>query len=615
MSNSALVSYTKISPNRTSPRNHVIDTITPHCYVGEVTAEDAAAWFAQPSAELSCNYFIDKDGRIALIVPEGDRSWCSSNRENDNRAVTIECASGKTHPYAINDKVYKSLVRLCADICKRNGIKELKWLGNKSLIGQVDVQNITAHRWFANKACPGDYIYNRLGVIASEVNARLGVDASESQNGFQAALLQNLSEEDRIKRIAPLYVESMKKTGLLASVRIAQFCLEAAYGSTDLAVYANNLHGMKTELSGNTWEGSVWDGVSKYGKYSPEVINGNPVMQYSHFRQYACCEDSIADQAAYFLNAMNGSEKRYPGLKGEKDYEKAIRIIKAGGYATDPDYVSKLCDIVRRWKLYEYDEIPAAEEKSVILAQCEKFQKQLEADLAVNKRWTYHNPAKFLEEQWSSAVRKERRACNCALLARWALKEAGLIPQSTGIFYGKKGGTISWGRGTKDAVSKSCHIIKIGNRTVKELIASGTLRPGDIVTYVNIQHTNIYAGDNSWYDAGHAYCTGFGEGAVYNSWHGKTIYANQLVGYIIRPKDKEPDCDLQDNEYVVQAGSFTKRANAVDLVSKLHKKGFDAILKEIDGQYKVQCGAFSIVKNAEKLVSKLKKAGFDAFIK
>lgn len=157
MSNSPLVSYTKISPNRTSPRNHKIDTITIHCYVGQVSVESMGGWLCNPSAEASANYGIGVDGRIGMFVEEKDRSWCSSSASNDNRAITIECASDKTNPYAINDKVYNSLIKLCADICKRNGIKELKWKADKSLIGQVDKQNMTVHRWFKNKACVPTY--------------------------------------------------------------------------------------------------------------------------------------------------------------------------------------------------------------------------------------------------------------------------------------------------------------------------------------------------------------------------------------------------------------------------------------------------------------------------
>lgn len=173
MSNSPLVSYTKISPNKTTPRNHKIDTITIHCVVGQLSVETLGSIFAKKSKKASCNYGIGADGRIGMYVQEKDRSWCSSNAANDHRAITIECASDTKHPYAINDKVYASLIKLCTDICKRNGIKELKWKGDKRLIGNPSKQNITVHRWFANKSCPGDYIYNRLGNIAKAVNTNL----------------------------------------------------------------------------------------------------------------------------------------------------------------------------------------------------------------------------------------------------------------------------------------------------------------------------------------------------------------------------------------------------------------------------------------------------------
>lgn len=174
MSNSPLVSYTQISPNRTSPRKHKIDTITPHCYVGQVTVERMGKGWAKPG-NVSANYGIAKDGKIGLYVEEKDRAWTSSNRANDNRAITIEIASDSRHPYAISDAAYNSLIDLCEDICRRNDIPGLKWRADKSLIGQPDKQNITVHRWFKNKACPGQYIYDRLGDVADEVNRRLGV--------------------------------------------------------------------------------------------------------------------------------------------------------------------------------------------------------------------------------------------------------------------------------------------------------------------------------------------------------------------------------------------------------------------------------------------------------
>lgn len=191
MSNSPLVSYTRISPNRTSPRKNKIDTITIHCVVGQCSVETLGNIFAPTSRQASCNYGVGLDGRIGMYCEEKDRSWCTSSSANDNRAITIEVASDTTHPYAVRDNVFAALLDLVTDICKRNDIKELKWKADKSLIGQVDKQNMTVHRWFANKSCPGDYLYNLHGKIAEEVNKRIGAAAPakpttpESNNGVK----------------------------------------------------------------------------------------------------------------------------------------------------------------------------------------------------------------------------------------------------------------------------------------------------------------------------------------------------------------------------------------------------------------------------------------------
>lgn len=174
MSNSPLVAYTKISPNKTSPRNHVIDTISIHCTAGQNSVETLGNIFSKISRKASSNYGIGYDGKIGMYVEEKDRSWCTSSASNDNRAITIEVASDSTHPYLVKDAAYNSLIALLVDICKRNNIKELKWKADKSLIGQVSKQNMTVHRWFANKACPGDYLYNLHYKIAYEVNKQLG---------------------------------------------------------------------------------------------------------------------------------------------------------------------------------------------------------------------------------------------------------------------------------------------------------------------------------------------------------------------------------------------------------------------------------------------------------
>lgn len=175
--NSPLVTYTKLSPNHSGQRTHTIDRITPHCVVGQCSVETVAEVFAPVSRQASCNYVIGADGRVGMICEEKNRSWCSSSAANDQRAVTIECASDKTEPYAFKDEVYKRLIELCVDICKRNGKTKLLWLGTKektlSYEPKPDEMILTVHRWFANKSCPGDWLMNRMDELAAKVTAAL----------------------------------------------------------------------------------------------------------------------------------------------------------------------------------------------------------------------------------------------------------------------------------------------------------------------------------------------------------------------------------------------------------------------------------------------------------
>lgn len=172
MSNSALVNYVKRSPHY-SKRTHIIDTVTIHCAACPASVEGLGRTFSG-SRECSANYGIGQDGRVGMYVDENRCSWCSSNQDNDNRAITIEVACDRAHPYAVAPVVYAKLIDLVTDICKRNGIRELRWHNDPKLVGQVDKQNMTLHRWFAAKACPGDWLVAHHPDIVRQVNARLG---------------------------------------------------------------------------------------------------------------------------------------------------------------------------------------------------------------------------------------------------------------------------------------------------------------------------------------------------------------------------------------------------------------------------------------------------------
>lgn len=197
--NSSLVTYKNITQHKNS-RTHIIDTVTVHCYVGQRTAKQMCDYFATTNVACSANYCVGYDGSIGLSVDEKDRSWCSSNRANDMRAITIEVACEKTTPYTVTSKAYSTLITLLTDICKRNGIKNLLWKADKSLIGKPEQQNMTVHRWFKNKACPGDYLYNRMGDIAMAVNNNLN---SSSTTGtlyrVQVGAFSNYSNAQKLK--------------------------------------------------------------------------------------------------------------------------------------------------------------------------------------------------------------------------------------------------------------------------------------------------------------------------------------------------------------------------------------------------------------------------------
>lgn len=182
MSNSPLVTYTKISPNKTTPRKYAISRFTIHCFVGQVTAQSGCNTkrFVKYNrvSGASCNYVVGHDGTIGLCVEEKDRSWCSSSKDNDHRAITLEVASETKSPYKVTDAALNALIDLMADICRRNGKTKVLWFADKknslAYIPAPDEMVMTVHRWFAAKACPGEYLYSRHSYIAEEVNKRLG---------------------------------------------------------------------------------------------------------------------------------------------------------------------------------------------------------------------------------------------------------------------------------------------------------------------------------------------------------------------------------------------------------------------------------------------------------
>ena len=237
--NSSLVSYTKLSPNHSGLRTHSIDRITPHCVVGQCSVETLGNIFLPTPRQASCNYGIGVDGRVGMYVEEKNRSWCSSSSANDQRAVTIECASGTTEPYAFKDVVYQTLIKLCADICKRNGKKKLLWLGDKdktlSYEPKSDEMVLTVHRWFANKSCPGSWMYARMGDLAAKVTAKLGGGTASNPSGTETEYPEKLTEG--YYRVRKAWSDSKSQKGAYKILSNAKKCADANPG---YSVFDNN---------------------------------------------------------------------------------------------------------------------------------------------------------------------------------------------------------------------------------------------------------------------------------------------------------------------------------------------------------------------------------------
>ena len=650
MSNSKLVTYTLLSPNHSGKRTMAIDRITPHCVVGQLTAAGICGCFTSPSVQASCNYGIGKDGDIGLCVEERNRSWCTSSNANDQRAVTIECASDKTHPYAFPSKCYNALVKLCVDICKRNGKKKLLWFDDKSKTlnysPKSDEMVLTVHRWFAAKECPGDWMYSRMGDLAKKVTALLSGETIGSSTSVTSKTYYRVRKSwsdaksqigayeilDNAKNNCPIgysvYDEAGKavytpvnsaisgktqssqiagtekekasqileiihkcdNSGILYSVTAAQMILESGYCTTELSKKANNCFGMKCTLSGNTWK-TVWDGRSKVNIRTQEQDrNGNTYYIYADFRKYPCIEDSIKDHAAYLIGAMNGNKKRYAGLTECKDYKSAITLIKNGGYATDVSYISKICNIIQRFGLDKYDKeiIGNAKDETGKITKISEW-------IQTIKDWErkmievgaiYSNNNN--KTDYEVALKQKPVLTNCALFVTHALQVAGIFERKD-KFYGSKGTLIKG-----SAASKMGTIGKITTYSKANVTANKANIPvGAIVTW-HEGHTNVYLGKNDkgqmiWSDAGRGTNVGCKENSYWKSFRKTGNMPGYHVANMIALK-------LIDDA--------TKNDNKQEEIPTIEGR-----------QYIVQAGAFAVEANAKKQVAALKKKGFEAIVK
>lgn len=316
--------------------------------------------------------FIDgNDGTVYQTLPWNHRGWHGGGDSNNTHIGVEMCepacikytgrasftCSDTATAKAVVTRTYNAAVELFAMLCKEFGLNPLTDI----------ISHKEGHaKGIASNHGDPEHLWNGLktgytmDTFRQAVKAKMNEGATPSvpvASGTQASSFKNMSEADVIAKVGSLFTADQKKSGILASVSLAQFILESGYGKSELAQNANNCFDMKKSLSGNTWSGSVWDGKSIYTKKTQEEENGQMITVTADFRKYPNVEASIADHSAYLLGAKNGSALRYDGLKSCTDYKKAVQIIKDGGYATSSAYVSNLCSIVERWNLTKYDAV------------------------------------------------------------------------------------------------------------------------------------------------------------------------------------------------------------------------------------------------------------------
>lgn len=278
--NSKLVAYTKLSPNHSGLRTHSIDRISPHCVVGQCSVETLGNIFADRNREASSNYGIGSDGRVGMYVEEKNRSWCTSSNSNDQRAITIECASDTTEPYAMNNAVYESLVKLCTDICKRNGKTKLLWFADKNktlnYVPKPDEMVLTVHRWFANKSCPGDWLYARLGDLAKKVTANLGT----------SQITKPTSSNKTLYRVRKSWKDVKSQKGAFYDLSNAKRCADknkgySVFDESGKAVYTSKSSNTKSvdTLAKEVIQGKWGNGAERKQKLTAAGYDYNAVQK------------------------------------------------------------------------------------------------------------------------------------------------------------------------------------------------------------------------------------------------------------------------------------------------------------------------------------------------
>ena len=392
--NSALATYTKLSPNHSGQRTHGIDRITPHCFVGQVTAERGAEVFSQKSRGASCNYVIGLDGKVALVVEEKNRSWCSSSNANDQRAITIECASDNKEPYSFNGVVYNRLIELCADICRRYGKSRLLWIENKNKAlayePKADEMLLTVHRWFANKSCPGAWMYERMGDLAAQVTAILSEGKQETQTAQPV--------QDNVPQMPQDSTENII-WAFLSGKSLSDYAVAGIMGNlyAESGLKANNLqnsYNTKLGLSDEAYTAAVDAGTYTREQFIKDKA-GYGLAQWTYWSRkqalYDCIKSagaSVGDlsaQLVYLWKELQGYKAVMQQLKAASSVREASNAIVLG-FEKPADQSAKVQEKRAAYGQKYYDAHAGHGQQTVTLASDTPFKVRIEVeDLNIRK--------------------------------------------------------------------------------------------------------------------------------------------------------------------------------------------------------------------------------------
>ena len=322
---SSLVNCVIYSPNNSGKRVYPLTRVSVHCVVGQCIASSLGNLFANSNFEASSNYGIGKDGSIGQYVPESYRSWCTSSYDNDNRAITIEVASDTYAPYKVTDAAYKALIKLLVDICKRNGKKKLLWFGDKTKTlnysPKSDELVMTVHRWFANKSCPGDYLYNLHGTIAAEVTKQLGGSSSSTTPSSGTSTNTNVAKPTvtfRVKQSGKWQKEGFVGT---AGVSITDIAIKVSKGSVRYRVHIKGGswlpyvtgYNINEPTNGYAGDGKAIDAVEVYYSTPSDVISA-----YGYYKaKYLVSPLKKGYYSYQYDNETSNGQDGYAGVFGK----------------------------------------------------------------------------------------------------------------------------------------------------------------------------------------------------------------------------------------------------------------------------------------------------------